>query len=152
MNGLLQAQPQPQTAPPQAAPQSAPTGKPSTLDAQGMQQHIKNIVLAAQHVMYDPATRQHFIMDLMNKLKQFKDPAIAAAAEASDMMMLLAAESQFKMNPKALVPAGVILTGEILGFISKSLKVKVNEEDSHQAITAFAKMIMQKTGAQNVGA
>lgn len=148
MPGLLQAQPQAQ---PQVPPQSAPTEQQAGLDAQGLQKHIQNIVFAAQHVMYAPETRQHFIADLMKKLKQLNDPGIAAAAEATDLMMLLMAESKFKMNPKAVVPAGVMLTGEILSFISKAMKTEVNEEDSHQAITAFAKMILQKTGAQNVG-
>lgn len=132
-------------------PAQTPTEQQANLDAQGMQKHIQNIVFAAQHIMYAPETRKHFIQDLMRKIAQYKDPAIAAAAEASDLMMLLMAESKFKMNSKAVVPAGIMLTGEVLSFISQATKTKVNEEDSHQAMTAFAKMIMQKTGAQNVG-
>lgn len=147
MQGLLA---QPQQAAPQQVNPFQQNEKQANIDAQSLQKHIASIVKAAQHVMYSPETRKMFLGRLKKQL-QAKPPAEAAASTAVDIITLLAAQSQFSMNAKAIVPAGILITGEVLSFISKAFDKPVTEEVSNMAMQLFAKEIMTRTGADKIG-
>lgn len=146
--GLLQqpdptqvAQPPVQSQVPQGQP---PTGAPpQQLDPAALQDRVHKIVLAAQHVMYAPEMRDKFIQSVKSKLAVMPAPA-AAALLAINLILVLIGQSGFKMNPQAIVPAGIMITGEILSFIEKATKVNITPEDSHKAIELFTKGILAK--------
>jgi hypothetical protein len=152
MQGLLAQQPaqpvqpvQP-AAPAQSTTLQQQTAQQANISDADLQSHIKNIVLAAQHVMYSPETRQHFMQEVAAKIKQMPPPA-AAASIAVNLILTLIGQSKFKMNPKAVVPAGIIISGDILAFIEKATHKPMNEKDAHATVGLFVKGILAKIGA-----
>lgn len=133
MMGLIDAQPQ-QTQQPADAGFSSPEQQPAQPDKQKMFK-IQKIVVAAQKLMYNPKTK--FIQSL-----EEGDPAQVAAKAAVSVMLILIQESQLKIDPSLIIPAGVIVVGDILDFLEQAGGVKHDENQVEQAVELFVKQIM----------
>lgn len=128
----------------QAAPQppvQQAQGVP--VDAQKLQAHVNNIVKAAHLFMYSKSTSSDYTEELALNVKKFP-PKIAAAKTAVMVIMLLVNQSQFKMMQKAVIPAGIMIAGEILDFIGESQNHQPTEQDAHDTIGLFIKEIQEQ--------
>ena len=130
----------------QAQPQQ---GQPQ-LSKEQLQAHIKNIEKAAHLFMYNKATTAHFQQSLKAEL-QHVPPKVAAAKIAAQMMMMFIGQSHYAMSQQAVIPAGVMIAGEVLDFVGKIMKVPIEEKDAHDVIALFA-MAMKQMIAKSQGA
>ena len=152
INSAVQQQ-APQPAPPSApsVPVSGTAGQPQPqLSKEQLQAHIKNIEKAAHLFMYNKATTAHFQQSLKAEL-QHVPPKVAAAKIAAQMMMMFIGQSHYQMSQQAVIPAGVMIAGEVLDFIGKIMKVPIEEKDAHDVIALFA-MAMKQMIAKSQGA
>ena len=138
MQGMLAQQP-PVQAPPQAQPQQAAV----PMDAQKLQKHVNNVVKAAHIYMYGKQTNKHF-KDMLMKEAKGNSPHNAAAEAAIEVIFLMVQQSQFKMSQKAVIPAGIMIAGEILDLLGEVTKHKITEQDSSATITAFIMLIKKR--------
>lgn len=141
MPGLINAQaqqaPQQQPAQPQAQqPQQEPS--PQNLEATKRKMfQMKKIVLAAQKVLYGDKTRARFL-----KMMKGDDLVQIASNITTTIMLILISESRMKINPELIIPAGVIVIGDILDFVEKAKGAKHTEVQVEDSIEAFVKQIM----------
>lgn len=142
MGMLNQQPPQAQQAP---QPVASPQGQSAPVSAQQLQKHVNNIVKVAHVYMYSNQTKEEYISSLKKAMKQYP-PQLAAAHTAIDTIFLLIQQSQFKMMQQAVVPAGIMIAGEILDFIAQSTKHKVTEKESSDTIAAFIQLIQERIG------
>lgn len=148
MPGLIDAQPQ-QAPMPQQAPQQMP-GQPTPEAAAVTKQktfQVQKIVLAAQKVMYSEKTGSEFL-----KMLQGDDVVKIAANAATNIMLILIGESKMQINAELIIPAGVIVIGDILDFIEKAKGTPHTEVQVEDAIEAFIRQMMASMGAQEQGA
>jgi len=136
MAGLLQAQQAPQVAPPQRG------NKDSHESIMG---RVKKVVMAAQQVMYNPKTSKMFIQQLQSA---GKTPIERAGIAAAGVMAILMQQANGKMDPRTIVPAGVIVVADIMDFLSKTEGQQFGEEENNEAIKVFLTKITQAIGAQ----
>ena len=117
-----------------------PDQQAAQAEQQKLQAHIDNVVKAAHAFMYSNETKQHFMDELRIHMKE-GDPVSAAANTAVGVIMLLVSQSKFQMNQKAVIPAGIMIAGEILDFIYGSMGKKASEKDAHATIEMFIKLL-----------
>lgn len=149
MPGLINApqqaaQPMPQQAPQQMPSQPSPDAVATTKQKTFQ---VQKIVLAAQKVMYSEKTGSEFL-----KMLQGEDVVKIAANAATNIMLILIAESKLKINPELIIPAGVIVIGDILDFIEKAKGTPHTEVQVEDAIEAFIQQVMAAMGTQKQGA
>ncbi len=105
-------------------------------------QQVSRLVMAAQKVLYSKQTSA-FIWDHIKTSSN--DPAKQAAAGA--LLAIGAVGQQVKnINPETLVPAGVVLTADVLDFMSKVSGHQYDENVHKRAIAAFAGKMEQMAG------
>lgn len=128
--GLIYAQQTPPPEMPDAAgqPEQSPADKAI---------RIQKISLAAQKLMYDESTRGDFM-----KMLHGDDVVQIAANAATNVMLILIKESGFEMNKESIIPAGVVVIGDILDFLEQSKGFKHTEAQVEDAIEAFVKQMM----------
>lgn len=142
MPGLISAQPQ--QAPvqqPQQPQQTPPQAQPSPEQTKQKTFQIQKIALAAQKVMYGEKTGKEFLKTL-----QGDDVVQMASKAATNVMMILIAESNLRINPELVIPAGVIVVGDILDFIEKAKGITHTEAQVEDAIEAFVTQMMAAVG------
>ena len=135
---LNQSQPAPQAAPQQ-------TAQGADAESQKMQQHVQNIVKVAHVFMYSDKTKDQFMNELKGHLGDGEAPKLAAAKTALAIMTLLAHQSNFTMNQQAFIPAGIMITGEILDFIAAIQNHKPNARDAQEAVMLFINEVKNMT-------
>ena len=140
---LLQQPQQPQQVP------AAPTQQTADAESEKLKQHVGNIVHAAHLFMYGNATRDKYMTELKTISKGRTPPQIASKM-AETIMLILMQQSNFKMHPKAVIPAGIMIAGEILDFLAESSGGEANEKMANETIMLFVKEI-QDTIAKVVG-
>lgn len=143
--GMLQTQPQAQQPQQGMAP----------VDAGKLQQHVNNIVKAAHAFMYSSSTHMEYTKELKANL-QSNPPKVAAAKTAVSIMLLLIAESgkdgEIKMLQKAVLPAGIMIAGEILDFVAEAHHHKASEQDAHDTISLFVSELQKSIAHITQGA
>ena len=145
--GLINAQqtpPQPDNQAGFSSPQQPPTQNDADTKAKTLQ--VQRIVLAAQKVMYSKETGVEFL-----KALQGDDVVKMAANAATSVMLILISESKFKIDPSLVIPAGVLIIGDIMDFIEQGKGIKHTEEQVEDAILAFVKQIMASVTPDNKG-
>lgn len=105
-------------------------------------QEVGQLVMAAQKVLYSEKTSK-FIWQHIKTAS--KDPAKQAAAGALLALGVVGGEVK-NLNPETVVPAGVVLTADVLDFMSKVSGNEYDEAVHKRAITAFAGKIQQMAG------
>lgn len=156
MPGLIDAQPQ-QAAQPIQQAQQMPAQQPQQMPSQPTPEavaatkqktfQVQKIVLAAQKVMYGEKTGSEFL-----KMLQGDDVVKIAANAATNIMLILIGESKLQVNAELIIPAGVIVIGDVLDFIEKAKGTPHTEVQVEDAIEAFIQQIMAAMGAQKQGA
>lgn len=131
MPGLIDM---PAQQPQQPTPQPA---QPSPEQTKQKVFQIQKIALAAQKVMYSETTGKEFLKELRGD-----DVVQMAAKAATNVMMLLIAESKLKINPELIIPAGVMVIGDILDFIEQAKGIKHTEDQVESAIELFVKQML----------
>lgn len=139
MAGLLQTQqaqsaPQPMPAQGEQSPENAALAKQKL-------ERVQKIGLAAQKVLYGEKTRAHFA-----KMIKGQDAAVEASDIAVGIMLILIAESQMKIDPTVIIPAGVAVMGEILDYIAKVTDDPTDEGQVEDAIEMFVNKMMEAVG------
>lgn len=144
MPGLIDAQPQQASSVPPAQPsmQTPAQGQPGAIAATKAKTfQVQKIALAAQKVMYGEKTGKEFMKSL-----QGDDVVSMTANAATNVMLLLISESQLKINPELIIPAGVVVVGDIMDFIEKARGIQHTDDDVEAAIEMFVKQIMSAVG------
>lgn len=141
MPGLLQAA-QPQQAQ-QPAAQPTQTAQPVNHDE--VMNRVNKVVMAAQRIMYGDKTSKTFMKQLQTAGKTPEERAGMAAAGLIGMLMQ---QANGKMDPRALVPAGVILVADIMDFIAQTEGDEFGEEENNEAIKIFLEQLTQAAGGQ----
>lgn len=75
-----------------------------------------------------------------------EDVVQMASDAATTVMLILISESKFKINPELIIPAGVLVIGDILDFIEKTKGLKHTDEEVEMTIETFIKQIMSAVG------
>lgn len=145
MPGLINAAPQQQSQQPaQQPPQQTSPQQPAQPSPEQIKQktfQIQKIALAAQKVMYGEKTGKEFLKTL-----QGDDVVQMASKAAANVMMILIAESNLRINPELVIPAGVIVVGDILDFIEKAKGITHTEAQVEDSIEAFINQMMTAVG------
>lgn len=122
-----------------------PAGDNDIVQDQGHQSimnSVQRVVLAAQKIMYSKQTHGFF----MKQLDAFEDPREKAGMGALALIGILMKESGGKVDPRTVVPVGVILVADILDFIGKTTGQDFTEDDNKQAMVIFLQKITQLVG------
>lgn len=99
---------------------------------------VQKIVLAAQKVMYSEKTGAEF-----RKMLQGDDVVQTAAKAATSVMLILISESKLQIDPQLIIPAGVVVVGDVLDFIEQAQGIKHDENQVEESVELFIKQIMQ---------
>lgn len=121
------------------------------VDSAKLQQHVANVVKAAHLFMYSKQTGSDYMKELGANMKSYP-PKIAAAKTAVMVILMLAHHSQFQMMQQAVIPAGIMIAGEILDFIGETQHHKPSEQDAHDTIALFVQELQQQIGKITQGA
>lgn len=121
-----------------AAPQQG--GTPD--ESKRLMAHSQKIVYAARNLLYKGESGDKFMARMQQMLKT-KSPAEVAATAASEVILMLANASGGKMSPKATVPAGVMLVADIMDFMAKALKQKLDPAAIEKATMLFCQRMLK---------
>ena len=136
---------QPAQQPAQSAPQQ-PAQQQPLINPQQKLRAVQEVVLDAQRIMYSKETRAVFMQELKDG-----DLIKTSANTAVNLMLILLQKSKMTMNVEVVIPAGVIILGEIMDFLEKSRDIKFADPDVKRAIKLFCQTMIAKTtpkGAQ----
>jgi len=134
MPGILQS------AQPQAQPQ--PVNHEEVMNRTG------KMVIAAQQIMYGDKTSAMFMKQLQTA---GKTPEERAGNAAAGVMALLMQHTDGKIDPRTIVPAGVIIVADMMDFIGQTEGQKFGEEENNEAIKIFLEKLTQAAGGQPDG-
>lgn len=134
MPGLLQPTQAPQVQPEQ------PQVPPEQNHAEVMER-VTKAVLAAQKIMYGDKTTKLFMKQLN---EAGKTPEERAGHAAAGVIGMLAEHSDGKIDPRVIVPAGVIIVADLMDFIGQTEGIEMDEEMNNAAIKIFLETL---TGA-----
>lgn len=127
-DGLLNQPPQPGAPTLQGVDVNSPASKGNV----ERMDKLQGLVLAGKKVLYDPSMKGKLLEGVTPE-----QPAKSAADVAATVMLLLIQKDAKGVAPDAVVPAGLVLVGEVLDFLSKAHGVEVDEAISEQAIGMF---------------
>lgn len=146
MPGLLQSV-QPQQAPAQPMqPAQQPQGQvPPEQNHEEVMKRVNKAVLAAQQIMYGEKTSKLFMKQLNESGKTAEERAGNAAA---GVIGILAEQSNGKIDPRVIVPAGVIIVADLMDFIGQTEGTDFGEAENNAAIKIFLEVLTQSAGEQ----
>ena len=98
---------------------------------------IKKLVFAGKKVLYSDQTQGKFLRQLDPNA-----PAESAAKVASVVVVLLVQQSQGQMTPDHVMPAGLILVGDLLDYMVKTFDIQIDDEVTKEAMRLFAEQML----------
>jgi hypothetical protein len=142
--GLINAQASQQSAAPAQAAQPA-GNMPQPQDHAAIMKRVNNVVMAAQKIMYGDKTSKMFMKQLQ---ASGKTPEERAGMAAAGVIALLLQQVDGKMDPRTLVPAGVIIVADLMDFLGQTEGQKFGEDENNEAIKIFLEQLTQAAGGQ----
>ena len=110
-----------------------------TADVDAKMADMKRIVLAGKKALYSKETRDSLLQGLE------PTPESVGKTVAGVMALVLSQVGPEKAKPDLLIPAGVILVGDLLDFAAQAADVEVTEELGKASIVAFAQAMLDGT-------
>jgi len=136
--GLLDTA-QPAAAAPAQAPNSPMV---QTADVAAKMKDMQRLVVAGKKVLYDETTRDKILAGLE------PTPESVGQTVMGVMGVVMSQVGPEKAKPDLIIPAGVMLVGDLLDFAAEAAGVEVTEELGKASIVAFAQAMMDQTGGQ----
>lgn len=99
---------------------------------------VEGLALAGKQVLYNPQMKGK----LLTQLKP-ENPAQSAADVALSTILLVIQKGGANTPPDAIVPAGLVLVGDLLDYMEKADGIEVTEELTEQAIELFVQMALK---------
>lgn len=143
MDGILAQQTEQQANPQAPAVDVASVPPGAEAQANEMTMKAQKALLAAKHLMYDDKYKADFFHD-MKEFQKSMPPVQAAAEEAANLIFVLFAASHQTLDPRVIVPAGVLIVGEIMDFLEKVNKTKFSDKDHTDSLKLFIEAIKNK--------
>ena len=126
-----------------AAPAQAPNSPMvQTADVDAKMKDMQRLVVAGKKVLYDETTREKTLAGLE------PTPESIGQTVMGVMGVVMSQVGPDKAKPDLIIPAGVMLVGDLLDFAAEAADVEVTEELGKACIVAFAQAMMDQTGGQ----
>lgn len=101
---------------------------------------LQRLVIAGKKILYSAKTREKILAGLQ------PTPESVGNTIAGVMGLILNQAGPDKAKPDLIVPAGVMLVGDLLKFLSETQDVEVTDELSKASIAAFAQVMVDQMG------
>jgi hypothetical protein len=115
------------------AQQEQPVPQQPVQQPNSKQQMLPRVLAAAQKLMYSEKTRPMFLK-MLDVEGDNLDKASTAAVKG---ILTIVDETNGKIDPNVIAPAGVAIVGDILDFIEKTEGIQISADDTHKAVAMF---------------
>jgi len=106
------------------------------------QASLEQIVVAGKRVLYDPKTHEQVFKEIED-IGEDSDPRNVAIGVAG-LLTLLKQDVRKKFPDDVIIPAGALLTVEVMRFLADAEMLEVTPEFTGNAVEEFLAIMMQK--------